>query len=101
MEFLDSPEQSHEALVDKICRAFDRAAFENDYIIVEGTGHAGVGSVFNLSNADVAKRLDAKVIIVARGGIGRPVDEIAINQALEKAGVEVIGAPSTRWSPAA
>lgn len=99
-EFLDSPEQSHEALVDKICRAFDRAAFENDYIIVEGTGHAGVGSVFNLSNADVAKRLDAKVIIVARGGIGRPVDEIAINQALfEKAGVEVIGAIINKVEP--
>lgn len=99
-EFLDSPEQSHEALIDKICRAFDRAAFENDYIIVEGTGHAGVGSVFNLSNADVAKRLDAKVIIVARGGIGRPVDEIAINQALfEKAGVEVIGAIINKVEP--
>ena len=99
-EFLDSPEQSHEALIDKICRAFDRAAFENDYIIVEGTGHAGVGSVFNLSNADVAKRLDAKVIIVARGGIGRPVDEIAINQALfERAGVEVIGAIINKVEP--
>ena len=99
-EFLDSPEQSHEALIDKICRAFDRAAFANDYIIVEGTGHAGVGSVFNLSNADVAKRLDAKVIIVARGGIGRPVDEIAINQALfERAGVEVIGAIINKVEP--
>jgi BioD-like phosphotransacetylase family protein len=52
-----------------------------------------VGSVFDLSNADVAKRLDAKVVIVARGGIGRPVDEIALNKALfEAAGVEVIGA---------
>jgi dethiobiotin synthetase len=49
-EFLDSPEQSHEALINKICRAFDRAAFQKDYIIVEGTGHAGVGAVFNLSN---------------------------------------------------
>ena len=99
-EFLDSPEQSHEALIDKICRAFDRAAFQKDYIIVEGTGHAGVGAVFNLSNADVAKRLDAKVIIVARGGIGRPVDEIAINQALfEKAGVEVIGAIINKVEP--
>jgi len=99
-EFLDSPEQSHEALINKICRAFDRAAFEKDYIIVEGTGHAGVGAVFNLSNADVAKRLDAKVIIVARGGIGRPVDEIAINQALfEKAGVEVIGAIINKVEP--
>mgnify|MGYP000736308005 CR=1 FL=1 len=51
-----------------------------------------MGSVFNLSNADVAKRLKAKVIIVARGGIGRPIDEIALNKALfAQAGVEVIG----------
>ena len=26
-----------------MCRAFDRAAYEKDYIIIEGTGHAGVG----------------------------------------------------------
>jgi len=99
-EFLDHPDQTHEALIDKMCRAFDRAAFENEYIIIEGTGHAGVGSVFNLSNADVAKRLDSKVIIVARGGIGRPIDEIALNQALfEKAGVEVIGAIINKVEP--
>ena len=92
-EFLDDPESSHTENIDKMCRAFDRAAFQKDYIIVEGTGHAGVGSVFNLSNANVAKHLNAKVIIVARGGIGRPVDEIALNKALfEQAGVEVIGA---------
>ncbi len=92
-EFLDDPSKNHATVIDKMCRAFDRAAFEKDYIIIEGTGHAGVGSVFNLSNADVAKRLKAKVIIVARGGIGRPIDEIALNKALfAQAGVEVIGA---------
>ena len=92
-EYLDEPGENHAELIDKMCRAFDRAAYEKDYIIIEGTGHAGVGSVFDLSNADVAKRLNAKVIIVARGGIGRPVDEIALNKALfEQAGVEVIGA---------
>ena len=92
-EYLDEPGDNHAELIDKMCRAFDRAAYEKDYIIIEGTGHAGVGSVFDLSNADVAKRLNAKVIIVARGGIGRPIDEIALNKALfEQAGVEVIGA---------
>ena len=91
-EYLDNPELSQASNIDKMCRAFDRAAFQKDYIIIEGTGHAGVGSVFNMSNADVAKRLEAKVVIVARGGIGRPLDETALNHALfEKAGVEVIG----------
>jgi len=99
-EYLEDPNKSHPQLIDCMCRAFDRAAYEKDYIIIEGTGHAGVGSVFNLSNADVAKRLDAKVIIVARGGIGRPIDEIAMNKALfEAAGVEVIGAIINKVMP--
>ena len=92
-DYLENPGEQQAEIIDQMCRAFDRAAYDKDYIIIEGTGHAGVGSVFDLSNADVAKRLNAKVIIVARGGIGRPIDEIALNKALfEKAGVEVIGA---------
>ena len=54
--------------------------------------HAGVGSVFDLSNAQVAKILGAKVIIVTQGGIGRPIDEVSLNKALfDKEGVEIIG----------
>jgi BioD-like phosphotransacetylase family protein len=80
-------------LHDRVRTAFDIAAWEKDFVIIEGTGHAGVGSVFDLSNAAVAKLLQAKVIIVSRGGIGRPIDEISMNLALfEKYGVEVIGA---------
>jgi BioD-like phosphotransacetylase family protein len=91
-QFLDDPKNKLKNHIDRMCRAFDRAAYEKDYVIIEGTGHAGVGSVFDLSNAQVARRLNAKVIIVANGGIGRPIDEIAINKALfENAGVEVIG----------
>ena len=58
----------------------------------KAAGHAGVGSVFDLSNAQVAKILGAKVIIVTQGGIGKPIDEVSLNQALfEKEGVEIIG----------
>ncbi len=61
-------------------------------MLCEGSGHAGVGSVFDLSNAQVAKILGAKVIIVTQGGIGKPIDEVSLNQALfEKEGVEIIG----------
>jgi BioD-like phosphotransacetylase family protein len=83
---------NNEALVKKILKAFDRVAWEKDFVLCEGSGHAGVGSVFDLSNARVAKLLGAKVIIVSQGGIGKPIDEIALNQALfEKEGVEIIG----------
>jgi BioD-like phosphotransacetylase family protein len=81
-----------EALVKRIHKAFDRVAWEKDFVLCEGTGHAGVGSVFDLSNANVAKLLNAKVVIVTRGGIGQPIDETVMNHALFKQeGVQVIG----------
>jgi len=99
-DYLDRPNPSPQLLVDRISRAFDRAAYQMDYIIIEGTGHAGVGSVFDLSNARTARILDAKAIIVARGGIGRPIDEIALNKALfDAAGVEVLGAIINKVAP--
>src|SRR5437773_2477377 len=89
-KYLESADD--EALVTKIQNAFDRVAWEKDFVLCEGSGHAGVGSVFDLSNARVAKLLGAKVIIVTQGGIGKPIDEVALNQALfEKEDVEIIG----------
>src|SRR5437773_5829378 len=83
---------NNEALVRKIQKAFDRVAWERDFVLCEGSGHAGVGSVFDLSNAQVAALLGAKVIIVTGGGIGRPIDEVSLNQALfDKEEVEIIG----------
>ncbi len=83
---------NNEALVKKITTSFDRVAWEKDFVLCEGSGHAGVGSVFDLSNAQVAKTLGCKVIIVSQGGIGKPIDEVSLNQALfEKEGVEIIG----------
>jgi len=79
-------------LVDSIISSFERIAKGKDLVVIEGTGHAGVGSVFDLSNARVANLLDAKAILVTAGGIGKPIDEIELNMALfEKEGVEVIG----------
>ncbi|HEX4342033.1 MAG TPA: AAA family ATPase, partial [Verrucomicrobiae bacterium] len=83
---------SNDVLVKKIKNAFDRVAWEKDFVLCEGSGHAGVGAVFDLSNAQVAKNLGCKVIIVSQGGIGKPIDEVTLNQALfEKEGVEIIG----------
>ncbi len=83
---------NHDALVRRIQNSFDRAAWEKEFAIIEGTGHAGVGSVFDLSNAHVASVLKSKVILVTPAGIGRPIDEAALNKALfDKENVEVIG----------
>jgi len=90
--YLENPNEIGPQLKDRICRAFDRAAYGKDIIVVEGSGHAGVGSVFGASNADNAKVLGSKALIVAAGGIGKPIDEIALNKALfDQSGVEVVG----------
>ncbi len=81
-----------DVLRDKIADSFKKLTRGEDAIIIEGTGHAGVGSVVDLSNADVAKMLNSKVIIVSEGGIGRSIDEIMLNKALfDLSGVEVLG----------
>jgi BioD-like phosphotransacetylase family protein len=68
-------------------------AANHDILLIEGTGHAGVGAVIDLSNAVVASMLGAPAVIVSEGGVGRPIDEIVLNAALfERHGVQVAGA---------
>ncbi|MEX2547400.1 MAG: AAA family ATPase [Chloroflexota bacterium] len=80
-------------LAGRIRRAHKALADSHDLLLVEGTGHAGVGSVVGLSNAQVARMLKAPAAIVAEAGVGRPIDEIVLNRALfARHGVEVVGA---------
>lgn len=89
-KYIANPDKN--SIRNQILDSFKRVAKDRDLVIIEGTGHAGVGSVFDHSNAIVAKLLEAKVILVSSGGVGRPIDEIMLNKALfEKEGVELIG----------
>ncbi len=91
---------NHEALAKRIQHSFDRATWEKEFAIIEGTGHAGVGSTFDLSNASVARLLQSKAVLVVPGGIGRPIDEAALNKALfDKEGVEVVGVVMNKVLP--
>ena len=66
---------------------------DHDILLIEGTGHAGVGAVIGLSNATVASMLRAPAVIVSEGGVGRPIDEIVLNASHFAAhGVQVAGA---------
>src|SRR5262249_19277647 len=81
-----------EDLGAKIAKA--HATFQDrEILLIEGTGHAGVGAVIGLSNAAVATSLGAPAIIISEGGVGRPIDEIVLNAALfAKHGVAGAGA---------
>lgn len=74
-------------------RAAHASFAAHDVLLVEGTGHAGVGAVIGLSNAAVARMLGTPAIIVSEGGVGRPIDEIVLNASHFAAhGVPVAGA---------
>ncbi|MCE5185649.1 MAG: AAA family ATPase [Planctomycetaceae bacterium] len=89
-KFIENP--NVKPLEDQILHCHERLSKAHQVLIYEGTGHAGVGSCFGLSNARVAQLLGAKVIIVTAGGIGKPLDEIALSMALfGNHDVEIIG----------
>ena len=98
--FLDSPDQMYPAMERAVLDCCATVAKGSDLVVIEGTGHAGVGSVFRLSNAHVAGLLNAKVVMVTLGGIGRPVDEVAVNRSLfEQEGVPVVGVVVNKIMP--
>ncbi len=91
--YIHGEEGTTEEHLARIRAAFERVCTDKDVVVVEGTGHAGVGGVLGLSNAAVAGARGLEAIIVSGGGIGRPIDEIVLNRALfQQHGVPVIGA---------
>lgn len=73
-DYIDNPDDFH--FEEKILKAKETLERRKELTIHEGTGHPGVGSVVNLSNAKVAKMLDAQVIFIAEGGVGSTIDMI-------------------------
>ncbi|MBS0623194.1 MAG: AAA family ATPase [Verrucomicrobia bacterium] len=79
-------------LITNIQEGFHHISTTSDFIIVEGTGHVGVGSIVELCNAYVARQLDLSLILISKGGLGSSFDELAINRALcEQYGVKIAG----------
>lgn len=77
-DFLDDKIDEN-ALLTQIVKSFTTIKEKNAFVLVEGTGHVGVGSLFNLNNAKVAKSLNLEMIIIATGGLGSAFDELSLN----------------------
>ena len=91
---------NRQELVDRVRGAFERVAAGKSVVVIEGTGHAGVGSCFDMSNAEVAKLLGAKVVIVTEGGIGGPIDEVMLNASVfHEHGVPILGVVLNKVRP--
>lgn len=85
-------EESEISLLNSIRSAFHTVSINNPYTVVEGTGHTGVGSIINLSNARIASELGLEMVIVASAGLGSTFDELALNISLcHQFGVKIRG----------
>lgn len=77
--YIDNPEQFH--FREDILKSYHHLKEEHELVVFEGTGHPGVGSVADVSNADVARALDAGVVMVVEGGIGNTLDRLSLSLA--------------------
>jgi phosphate acetyltransferase len=81
--FLDgevSPDYPREVIL----KAVEQLEKKNDFLIIEGAGHGGVGSVVGVNNACTAALTGAPVLLVTGGGIGSVIDAVELNLALYK-----------------
>jgi BioD-like phosphotransacetylase family protein len=98
-EYIDGKHNRTDQL-NRIHSSFDQIQQVSDTILIEGTGHSGVGSIIEINNAQVAAELKAKVVLVGVGGLGSSFDELELNRiAFEKYGAEIAGVVLNKCEP--
>ena len=98
-KYIDS-EINSDAQVEAIRRSFAAQSAVSDAVLVEGTGHVGVGSIVELSNAKAAALVGADVVLVTNGGLGKAFDELEMNrQMFASEGVKVRGVVLNKVMP--
>jgi BioD-like phosphotransacetylase family protein len=79
-------------IIRTIQKAYQRMIKKYDFLVVEGTGHPGVGAVFNLSNGRIARKLKTPVILVIDGGVGSTIDRYALcSSVFKNSNAKIIG----------
>ncbi len=73
---------AREEIYRKVLQARDELEKRYDFLVIEGAGHGGVGSVIGLNNAQAASLFDATVMIITSGGIGSAIDAVQLNVSL-------------------
>lgn len=88
--YLDDPSAFN--YQNRVVKASKILQQKHDVVVYEGTGHPGVGSVVELSNAKVAQVLDAGLIMVVEAGIGNTIDRLDLNLSVfEQKGIPILG----------
>lgn len=67
---------------DEMMNAYSHIAKNHPFTLVEGTGHMGVGSIADISCAEVANDLGLEVVLITTGGIGSTFDDLILSKTL-------------------
>lgn len=98
-DFLDK-KMNEQTFITRIDKAVNTLEKGNPFILAEGTGHCGVGSLINLNNAQVAAHLGFPIILIASGGLGSAYDELILNKTLcDQYNVPILGVILNRVLP--
>lgn len=90
-DFLDGKKRLH-LWKKAIKQSFEELSHHCDFVLCEGTGHVGVGSILGLDNAVVAKLLNLPTFLIAKGGLGSAIDKLHLNASVLRAqGCDVPG----------
>lgn len=90
--YLNGETGSAESLLEEAKAAVEKIGRGKQFVLVDGVGYPSVGSICNISNADVAKKLDVPVLLIGKSGVGDAVDSYNLNSAyFEQKGVRVLG----------
>ncbi|CAK4079784.1 unnamed protein product [Aphanomyces euteiches] len=98
-DFIDGKVTAAE-LTESVRTAHRNLFNASEFIVVEGTGHTGVGSICDINNAQVASTLGMDAICIALGGLGSSFDQLALNrEMLLKHGVQLKGVVLNKVDP--
>ncbi|RLN53872.1 hypothetical protein BBJ28_00008002 [Nothophytophthora sp. Chile5] len=91
-EFLKGSTESSAQLLARAKAKVDEVGRGKKVVVVDGVGYPAVGSICGVSNASVAKAVQAPVVLVGKKGVGDAVDSFNLNASFfESHGVKVLG----------
>ncbi|KAG7399206.1 hypothetical protein PHYBOEH_009372 [Phytophthora boehmeriae] len=91
-EFLKGETYTSAQLLAKAKEKVDEVGRGKKVVVIDGVGYPAVGSICGVSNAHVAKAVQAPVVLVGKKGVGDAVDSFNLNATFfESHGVKVLG----------
>ncbi|CAH0518043.1 unnamed protein product [Peronospora belbahrii] len=91
-EFLKGETETSMELLEKAKQKVEQVGRRKKVVVVDGVGYPAVGAICGVSNAQIAKKIEAPVVLVGTKGVGDAVDLFSLNATyFESHGVKVLG----------